>query len=186
MTTRNDKVFHKKARERGWRLEDIAARWGISVRQMSRVANNPKQRDLDAVNGLPSNRAEPQVWLRLVYAEETGVEGGFSCGAISRPQGRKLLGPQLEHCLATRYRAKALMAWQWGCHWSTESPVRRYWKMTLKQHLYIWTAPLVSLALIAIVYKPLTITQATAVVILSVPLSYASNWLEAKRKRSRA
>ena len=45
--------FHLAAKERGWLLEDIADRWGISVRQMSRVANNPKQKDLDAVNGLP-------------------------------------------------------------------------------------------------------------------------------------
>ncbi len=50
------KVFHEKAKEKGWLLEDIAVRWGISVRQMSRVANNPKQKDLDAVAGLPKWR----------------------------------------------------------------------------------------------------------------------------------
>lgn len=60
MTTKNDKVFHKKARERGWLLEEIAGRWGISIRQMSRVANSPKQRDLDAVSGLPYKINEPQ------------------------------------------------------------------------------------------------------------------------------
>lgn len=49
--------FHLIAKERGWLLEDIADRWGISVRQMSRVANNPKQKDLDAVRGLPDFRA---------------------------------------------------------------------------------------------------------------------------------
>jgi len=52
-TTKEDGAFHKRAREKGWLLEEIAKRWGISVRQMSRVANSPKQRDLDAVNGLP-------------------------------------------------------------------------------------------------------------------------------------
>jgi hypothetical protein len=43
-----------------WLLEDIAERWGISIRQMSRVANNPKQKDLDAVNGLPEPRQPKQ------------------------------------------------------------------------------------------------------------------------------
>jgi predicted transcriptional regulator len=53
MTIVKKTPFHKKAKEKGWDLQDIAERWGISVRQMSRVANNPKQKDLDAVNGLP-------------------------------------------------------------------------------------------------------------------------------------
>jgi hypothetical protein len=54
MTSRNKTPFHKKAKEKGWDLQDIAERWGISIRQMSRVANSPKQKDLDAVNGLPN------------------------------------------------------------------------------------------------------------------------------------
>lgn len=54
MTGKKEKEFHKKAKEKGWLLEEIAMRWGISVRQMSRVANKPKQKDLDAVNGLPA------------------------------------------------------------------------------------------------------------------------------------
>jgi hypothetical protein len=53
MTSNNKTPFHKKAKEKGWDLQDIAERWGISIRQMSRVANSPKQKDLDAVNGLP-------------------------------------------------------------------------------------------------------------------------------------
>lgn len=53
MTGKEDKPFKLIARKKGWLLEDIAERWGISVRQMSRIANNPKQKDLDAVSGLP-------------------------------------------------------------------------------------------------------------------------------------
>jgi hypothetical protein len=53
MTSDKKTSFHKKAKEKGWDLQDIAKRWGISIRQMSRVANSPKQKDLDAVNGLP-------------------------------------------------------------------------------------------------------------------------------------
>lgn len=56
MATEKDKIFHQAAKERGWLLEEVAARWGISIRQMSRVANNPKRRDLDAVNGLPDKK----------------------------------------------------------------------------------------------------------------------------------
>ncbi len=53
MTSDKKTPFHKMAKEKGWDLQDIAKRWGISIRQMSRVANSPKQKDLDAVNGLP-------------------------------------------------------------------------------------------------------------------------------------
>ncbi len=45
--------FTKILKEKGWRLKDVAARWGIQPRQMSNVAKSPKQRDWDAVAGLP-------------------------------------------------------------------------------------------------------------------------------------
>jgi hypothetical protein len=53
MTDRTKTDFHKIAKEKGWLLGEIAERWGIGDRQMSRVANNPTQKDLDAVSGLP-------------------------------------------------------------------------------------------------------------------------------------
>lgn len=53
MTDRAKTEFHKIAKEKGWLLGEIAKRWGIGDRQMSRVANNPTQKDLDAVSGLP-------------------------------------------------------------------------------------------------------------------------------------
>lgn len=53
MSRRQKTAFHKVAESKGWLLEKIGDRWGISVRQMSRIANNPTQKDLDAVNGLP-------------------------------------------------------------------------------------------------------------------------------------
>lgn len=46
--------FHQIARNKGWRLVEIGKRWSVSERQMSRVANNPSQKDLDAVRGLPT------------------------------------------------------------------------------------------------------------------------------------
>ena len=45
--------FHTIAVQKGWKLKDIGDRWGVTDRQMSRIANNPKQKDIDAVNGLP-------------------------------------------------------------------------------------------------------------------------------------
>lgn len=48
--------FHQIATEKGWRLVDIGQRWGVSERQMSRIANNPTQKDLDAAKGLPRCR----------------------------------------------------------------------------------------------------------------------------------
>jgi hypothetical protein len=53
MASRKKTEFHKTAEAKGWLLEQIAERWGISIRQMSRVANNATRKDLDAVNGLP-------------------------------------------------------------------------------------------------------------------------------------
>jgi len=46
-------AFHKIAEEKGFSLREIGDRWSLSMRQMTRIANAPRQRDLDAVNGLP-------------------------------------------------------------------------------------------------------------------------------------
>lgn len=53
MSSRKKTDFHNTAEAKGWLLEKIAERWGISVRQMSRIANKPSPKDLDAANGLP-------------------------------------------------------------------------------------------------------------------------------------
>ena len=53
MATRTMTAFHQAARDKGWTLVEIGQRWGVSERQMSRIANNPSQKDLDAVRGLP-------------------------------------------------------------------------------------------------------------------------------------
>ena len=46
------------ANKKGWTLLEVATRWGLSERQISRVAAAGKQRDIDAVNGLPDKRVE--------------------------------------------------------------------------------------------------------------------------------
>lgn len=45
--------FTAEAKRRGWKMQDIAKRWGITPRQMSYIAKSPSQRDWDALNGLP-------------------------------------------------------------------------------------------------------------------------------------
>ncbi|WP_175610074.1 hypothetical protein [Pseudoalteromonas sp. SK20] len=45
--------FQLIANGKGWKFEDIAKRWDLSERQLSRVASAGKVRDLDAVKGLP-------------------------------------------------------------------------------------------------------------------------------------
>lgn len=49
-------AFHEEAEKKGWQLKEIAERWDVTPRQLSRVANSPKQKDLDAVTGLPKKR----------------------------------------------------------------------------------------------------------------------------------
>ncbi|QXN65240.1 hypothetical protein [Serratia fonticola] len=46
-------AFQRIANSKGWTLVEIAQRWEISERQISRVAAAGKQRDMDAVSGLP-------------------------------------------------------------------------------------------------------------------------------------
>ena len=53
MTGKKLSIFKQIANRKGWTFEDIGERWGVSERQMSRIANSGNQRDIDAVNGLP-------------------------------------------------------------------------------------------------------------------------------------
>lgn len=54
MTGKKISIFKQIANRKGWTFGDIGERWGVSERQMSRIANSGNQRDIDAVNGLPS------------------------------------------------------------------------------------------------------------------------------------
>lgn len=53
MTSKKRSAFREAAAAKGWRLNEIAQRWGILPRQMSRISTDPKQRDWDALAGLP-------------------------------------------------------------------------------------------------------------------------------------
>lgn len=54
MSTKRRTEFRKAAEARGWKLRDIAERWGITARQMSRISAEPNQKDWDALAGLPA------------------------------------------------------------------------------------------------------------------------------------
>ncbi|MDY0268952.1 hypothetical protein [Trichloromonas sp.] len=46
--------YTQKAREKGWTLQALAHRWGISDRSARKTASYPKMRDWDALAGVPS------------------------------------------------------------------------------------------------------------------------------------
>ena len=47
-------LFTKAAKAKGWKMQDLAERWGIKPRQMSNVAGSPKQIHWDALTGVPA------------------------------------------------------------------------------------------------------------------------------------
>jgi len=47
--------FRKLANDKGYTLDEVGERWGLSYRQMSRISEAGKRRDIDAVKGLPKN-----------------------------------------------------------------------------------------------------------------------------------
>ena len=45
--------FVRAIRQRGYTAKEVAARWNITPRAISRIASHPRQRDWDALAGLP-------------------------------------------------------------------------------------------------------------------------------------
>lgn len=88
MTGKNVSLFQKIANEKGWTFKQIGERWGVSERQMSRIANAGNQRDLDSVNGLPSvNRCmkyEEAVHDQALFAATEGLALSKRLAALSR------------------------------------------------------------------------------------------------------
>jgi len=50
------KEFTKKLHAKGWTLKEAATRWGVSERWLSEIASDPKQKDWDALDGLPDKK----------------------------------------------------------------------------------------------------------------------------------
>lgn len=41
------------AMRKGWTQKALAKRWGVGERQLRNIADDPKTKDWDAINGLP-------------------------------------------------------------------------------------------------------------------------------------
>jgi len=50
--------FVKQLRAKGWKAQELAARWDISPRRVSQIGNAPTQKDWDALAGLPDRAAK--------------------------------------------------------------------------------------------------------------------------------
>lgn len=88
MTGKGTSLFQKIANEKGWTFKQIGERWGVSERQMSRIANAGNQRDLDSVNGLPNvNRCmkyEQAVHDQALFAASEGLALSKRLAALFR------------------------------------------------------------------------------------------------------
>jgi hypothetical protein len=67
MTGKNKTIFQQIANNKGWTFESIGERWGISERQMSRIANSGNQRDIDAVTGIPSRKDIDMMYEQITH-----------------------------------------------------------------------------------------------------------------------
>ncbi len=67
MTGKNKTLFQQIANNKGWTFEHIGERWGVSERQMSRIANSGNQRDIDAVTGIPSRKNTDMVYEQITH-----------------------------------------------------------------------------------------------------------------------
>lgn len=50
--------FRQAAEDKGWRMSEIAERWGITPLSLSRQTREPDQKTLDALGGLPCIRGK--------------------------------------------------------------------------------------------------------------------------------
>lgn len=49
--------FTLAVKAKGWQMQEVAERWGVTPRRMSQIAKAPTQKDWDAVAGLPDRKA---------------------------------------------------------------------------------------------------------------------------------
>ncbi len=80
MTGNKKTIFQQIANRKGWTFKAIGGRWDVSERQMTRIANSGKQRDIDSVHGLPDllgeNMSELATYLGITddQLEELDLE----------------------------------------------------------------------------------------------------------------
>lgn len=52
------KPYTQAVKAKGYTLKAIGARWGLKDRQMAYISAKPKQRDWDALSGLPKQEKD--------------------------------------------------------------------------------------------------------------------------------
>lgn len=61
--------FTKQVKAKGWKMNQLAERWGVTPRRMSQIAKDPSRKDWDAIAALPA------VGNRLDLAERMKAAG---------------------------------------------------------------------------------------------------------------
>ena len=56
----------KLAFSKGYTSQELAERWGVTPRHLSRVAANPYKMMIDAVNGLPDKKKPPKEVAKII------------------------------------------------------------------------------------------------------------------------
>lgn len=52
-TVGHRKGFKRELQLKGWKMKEVASRWGVTPRQMTNIAKEPRTRDWDMLDGLP-------------------------------------------------------------------------------------------------------------------------------------
>lgn len=101
MTRKTISLFQKIANEKGWTFKQIGERWGVSERQMSRIANAGNQRDLDSVNGLPdvnsTMKYEEVVHDQALFSATEGLALYRQLASLSRKKDDKKRRCEAKH-----------------------------------------------------------------------------------------
>jgi len=58
--------FVKALRQKGWSAKEVAERWCLLPRQLSRIGKSPKQIHLDALAGLP-DRSKNETHKKILF-----------------------------------------------------------------------------------------------------------------------
>ncbi len=53
------KFLKADIKRKGWKIKEVAARWGITARRMSQILKNPTYMHIDAIYGLPNCPGQP-------------------------------------------------------------------------------------------------------------------------------
>ena|GEM_PF-2767579 len=81
------KPFTEKAKAKGWKNKELAERWGVSPRQISNVSAAPKQKDWDALAGVPYKKIPIQTTESRIEELESALKGIASHIETVSPSG---------------------------------------------------------------------------------------------------